>query len=181
MKAAIERVVVFGLTLGAHGELCHRGLRSVVGDATGNCESRSAVCAIQEGVTIAAITRIEQLAKAVGAGGGVCRNSGADTAEHFAGDDAKTGFSRGRHVGGENRIDARQRRRFRGESLQEDPNVSQRPFEFNGDAVGVVADKAGKVLLICQAIDERTKADALDDPADPDAYPLTRSIGIRRG
>ena len=62
------------------------------------------------------------------------------------------------------------------QSLQEDPNASQRPFDFNGDAVGVVADKAGKTLFICQAIDERTKADALDDPTDPDAYPLTRSI-----
>ena len=34
VKSAIDRVVVFGLALGAHRKNSHRGLRTVVGDPT---------------------------------------------------------------------------------------------------------------------------------------------------
>jgi len=39
-------------------------------------------------------------------------------------------------------------------------------LELDGDAVGVVGDKAGEVLVMCEAVDEGAEADALDDAAD---------------
>ena len=42
-------------------------------------------------------------------------------------------------------------------------------FELDDDAIGVVADEAGEMFFSSQPIDERSKADALHDSADPDA------------
>src|SRR5450631_4370237 len=74
VKAAIKRVVVLGLAARAHREHRHRCARAVVGDAAHNSEARSAICAIDEWVAIAAIRRIKQLAQAIGANRDVRRD-----------------------------------------------------------------------------------------------------------
>ena len=116
VKAAIERVVVFGLALGAHGKRSHRGLRPVVRDATRNGKARPAVGAVQKRITIAAVGGVEQFAKTIGAGGGVRGDTGTDPAEHLAGDDAEACLASGRQIAGCHRIDARQRRSLRSEA-----------------------------------------------------------------
>jgi hypothetical protein len=40
------------------------------------------------------------------------------------------------------------------------------PLDLDGDAIGVVADEAGELGLVREAINEGAKADALDDAAD---------------
>ena len=174
MKAAVEGVVVLNLTLGAHGKSGHRGLGAIVGNAAGDGEARSAVGAIQEWVAIASVRGIKQLTKAVGAGGSVGGDAGTDTAKNFAGNDAEAGFAFWRHIARADGVDARQGRGLRGKSCEEGLQVSRCAFELDGHASGVVADEAGQIFLVGQAINERAKADALDDPAYPDAYSLAQ-------
>ena len=89
VKAAVERIVVFGLAGRAHCELRHRGLRPVVGNAARDGEARAAVGAVEEGIAIAAVVRTKSSRRqsahvAASAGMPV-----ADLAFDLAGDDAK--------------------------------------------------------------------------------------------
>ena len=100
VEAAIGGVVVFGLAGGAHWETGHGGLGAVVGDAAGDGEAGAAVCAVEEGIAVASVGGVEQLAEAVGAGGGVGGDAGADAAEILAGEDAEGGVADGGEVPG---------------------------------------------------------------------------------
>ncbi len=65
MEAAVQRVVVFVMAVGAHLEGSHSGLRSVVGDVFDDGEARAAVGAVDEGVAVTAVGGVEELAQAV--------------------------------------------------------------------------------------------------------------------
>ena len=172
VKTAIERIVVFGLALWAHGEDGHGGLGPVVGDAASDGEAGAAVGAVEEGIAIAAVCRIQQFAKAVRAGGGVGRDAGADAAQDFAGDDTEAGFAGKCEVGCVHGVDAREGRDFGGKAGQEGFDPRWRAFQFDRDPIGIVSDKAGKMLFGGEAVDEGTESNALNDTANPNAFPL---------
>ena len=65
------------------------------------------------------------------------------------------------------RLDARERRRARGQSGEEALDVRGRAFDLELDAVAVVAHEPGHAVLLGQAEDRRAEADALDDAVDP--------------
>ena len=73
VKAAVKRVVVLPLAVGAHHEAAHGGVGAVVGDILDDGESRAAVGAVGEGVAVAAVAWREQLREAGIAGGDVGR------------------------------------------------------------------------------------------------------------
>ena len=166
VEAAIGGIVVLRLAGCAHFEPRHRSLRAVVGNAARDGEARAAVGAVEERIAIAAVAGIEQLAQAIGAGGRVGGNAGADLAARIAGDDAEVLFlvleecSRMSHG-----VDARERRCLRLQTAAKCVDSLGRPLDLNGHAAGVVADEAGEALLRCEAVDEWAKADALHDAA----------------
>src|SRR5215469_8468614 len=55
VKAAIQRIVVFGLALQTHRENGHGCLGAVVGNTACNCEAGAAVRAIEKGIAITAV------------------------------------------------------------------------------------------------------------------------------
>ena len=63
-------------------------------------------------------------------------------------------------------IDARDGRSFSAEATEEIGDALRLAFDFDGHAGGVIADVAGKLEFDSQAIDEGTKADALNDALD---------------
>ena len=65
-------------------------------------------------------------------------------------------------------IDLGQRRRPIGELAEEAIQMPRRPFDLDPDAAGAVADEAAQVQAPGQAVDERPKADALNNPLDGD-------------
>ena len=69
VEAAVERVGVFGSTALAHGEILHRRARAIVGKRVDDGEARPAIGTVDEGVAEAAVVRVEQLRRAVVAGG----------------------------------------------------------------------------------------------------------------
>ena len=74
VKAPVERVVVLALAVGAHGKGRMVVSGPVVGDVADDGEARPAVGAVGEGIAVAAVGGVEQLAQAVGAGGDVGRD-----------------------------------------------------------------------------------------------------------
>src|ERR1039458_10355613 len=77
VEAAVERVIILGLTLRTHREGFHRGVRAVIGQRFDDAEARAAVGAVGERVPIAAVGRVEDLAQAIG--------TGRDVREHQSG------------------------------------------------------------------------------------------------
>ena len=69
-----SRGSVFTSTVRAHGEACHRGLRPIIGDVLDDCEARSAVGAVDEGIMVAAVMGVEEFAQAIRADGDIRRN-----------------------------------------------------------------------------------------------------------
>ena len=74
METAVGRIVIFGSALGAHRKLGHGSFGAVVGQVTHDGEARPAIGAIDEGVMVAAVLRIEQLFHAGIAGGQIGRH-----------------------------------------------------------------------------------------------------------
>src|SRR4051812_36690990 len=65
MEAPIGWVVVFALTISAHRERRHRGQRTIVRDVANDRETRSAIRAVDEWITVAPVGRIEHFATAI--------------------------------------------------------------------------------------------------------------------
>jgi len=183
VEAAVEWVIVFGLAGGAHCECGHGGLWPVVGDAAGDGEAGAAVGAVEERVAVAAVTRIEKLAEAVGAGGGVGGDAGGNLSFDLAGNDAEAGFASSGQVSDGNGVDAGQGRSFGAKTGEKSVDARRRALKFDGDALGVVGDGTGEVFFRGQAVDEGAEADALDDAADENRTPtaLGAVLGVLRG
>ena len=179
VEAAVEGVVVLGLAGGTHGEDGHGGLRPVVGDAASDGEARTAVGAVEEGITVAAVGGIEELAETVGTGGGIGRNAGGNLAFDFAGDDAESPIASWRQVANGDGVDAGEGRNFDAEAVQECFDACGRAFNLDQDAFGVVSDGAGEGFFCSEAVDEGAKAHALDNAADAhgDAAHIVRLSG----
>ena len=66
------------------------------------------------------------------------------------------------------RVDAGEGRGFSAQAGKEGFEMGRRAFDFDGDAAGIIADRACEILFSRQPIDEGTEADTLDDAADLD-------------
>ena len=65
VKTAIQRIVIFGRTIGAHHKGRHSCLGTVVGDIFYDSEAGAAIRAIDEWVTVSAILGVEHLLQAI--------------------------------------------------------------------------------------------------------------------
>ena len=157
VEAPVCRVVVLGLAGRAHCETRHRSLRAVVGNAAGDGEARAAVGAVQEGIAIAAVGWVEQLAKAIGARRGVGGNPG--------GTRPRTSLATMRKpVRRPLSLRAQQWSQFApgaGSRSAAAPGTLRatlgRPFNFDCHSIRVVADEAGQPFLESQAVDKGPK------------------------
>src|SRR5580765_445687 len=58
VKAPIARIVILRAAIGAHLEFRHRGLLAVVGRAFDDRQPRTAIGAVEKGITVAAVGRV---------------------------------------------------------------------------------------------------------------------------
>jgi len=65
MKAAVSGVMVFRGAIGAEPKASHAGVGTVIRDGFDDGEARTAVGAIDEGVTVAPIGGVEELPPAI--------------------------------------------------------------------------------------------------------------------
>ena len=180
VESSIQRVVVFGLTLGTHREHRHRGLRAVIGNAACDGKARSAICAVEKRIAITAVGWIEKFPEAVVTGCGIRRDAGANATKDFACDDAKTDLGRRRDLFGHDRVDAGQGRSLGSEPLEKNFDAGPAPFELYDDAVSIVADEPGELLFCGEAKHERAKTDTLNHTAHPDTFADSVPFGAWR-
>ncbi|MBA7479473.1 hypothetical protein ES707_14907 [subsurface metagenome] len=74
MKPAVQGIVVFLLTLGAHLEVTHGGLRAVIGDILDDGKSWTTIGAVSKGIAEAAVGEAENFALAILTGGDIRRD-----------------------------------------------------------------------------------------------------------
>jgi hypothetical protein len=65
VKASAQRIVVFALTRFAHFKNAHRRVRAVVRNVFDNCKARSAIRAVDKGITKPPVISIEHFAQAI--------------------------------------------------------------------------------------------------------------------
>ncbi len=135
VKAAVARVVVFGLALRTHCERFHRGVRAVVRQGFDDAEAGPAIRAVGERIAVATIGRIENLAQAIGTGGNVRQNERGFIAAGFTLADFKTGVTDGIEPGGFEALNETARGFFRFEAEQEFFEHCARAFNFDKNAL----------------------------------------------
>src|SRR4051794_22631874 len=69
VEAPVRRIAILRHARAAHREPRHGGALAIVGRALDDGEARTAARAVEEGITVAAVGRIEQLAQTIVAGG----------------------------------------------------------------------------------------------------------------
>src|SRR5262245_36250826 len=106
VKASIARVVVFACALLAQWEVPHRRVRPIVGQLLNNAETRATLCAIQERIAIAAISRVEELAQTLVTGSEVRHDPRGPRAVWCALPDLELGVACGFEIGRFDAVDA---------------------------------------------------------------------------
>ena len=112
MKTAVARIVILRLARGAHAKAGHRGVRPVVRNVADDGVARPAVGAVGEGIAIAPVGRIGEIAEAVGAGGHVRRNQHELAFLRLALANREVPLAQRLDLRHQHLFDARQRRRF---------------------------------------------------------------------
>ena len=144
VKAAVARVVVFGLALRAHRERFHRGVRAVVGQGFDDAEARAAVRAVGERIAVTAVLRIENLAQTIGTGGDVRQHQRGFVTAGFAFADFKILVSDRIEPGSFEALNETARGFFGFEAEQEFFERCARAFDFDEDALWRIVDPAGE-------------------------------------
>ncbi len=164
MEAAVGRVVVFTLALRAHLEGAHRGVGAVVRKLPQNREARAAIGAVDKGVKIAPVARVEQLRHASIAS---CQVGGHESRLQR------------RHVVRKMNLEAfvtlrlnfldvdfrhlSCRRRFLGNAYDEAVKFVWVALRADENALDGVEHPAVQAMLMGQPVHERPEAYALDD------------------
>ena len=166
MEAAVVWFVVFGPALWTHRERLHRGVRAVVGQRFDDAEARTAIGAVGERITVAAVLGIEDFAQAIRARGDVRQHQRGLVAADFAGADFKCRAANGVKPRSFEALDETSRRFFGFEPEQEFFQFRTRAFDFNEDPLRGIVDPAGQSEFRGEAEDKRTEADALHRTAN---------------
>ena len=178
VETTIRRVVVLDRTGLAQRKAVHGRVRTVVGEPARDGEAGTAVGAVDEGVTPAAVAGIEHLGHALAAHGDIRRHERTRCTECVALGDAKPGLVPRRDRCGLDAEDPGQRWRLVAEARREPFEGGPVAFDLYEDPIPVVAHTAGEAETAGQAVHEGTKTDALDDATHPD--PLTNIGGGQR-
>jgi hypothetical protein len=171
VEAPVRRIVVLRLAIGAHHKGCHRRLGPVVGDILDDGEPRTTVGAVNEGVTITPVVRVEKLAQAIVADGHVGRDGQELTGLSLrVPNDKTTGFGnidRGRrHTRSGDVLDAGQRRRVGHQSLDELVQHVVRAHSLDLYAGGTVEHPTGELQFGGQIVDKGAEPHPLYDAFD---------------
>ena len=74
MKAAVQGIIVLTLTLRAHLEAAHGGLKTIIRDVLDDSEARAAVSAVGKGITVTPVAWSQNLTQTGLAGSDVRRD-----------------------------------------------------------------------------------------------------------
>ena len=176
VEAPVGRVLVLAAARGTEGEASHGRALAVVGQPLDDREPGPAVGAVGEGVVVAAVRGVEQLAAAVVAGRdvggdqlvGVRVGLALEDDERVAGLRAVRGRA-GRHRAHLVRGDVAAGRRLPRQRLAERGDRVRRALHEHLHAGGRVQHPPAQAVAHGEGVHERAEADALDHATDADA------------
>ena len=171
--AAVFNVVIFPFAVRAHGEAPHGGQRPIVGHVPHDGEARAAVGAVDEGVAVSPVLRVQQLPFTVLTEADVRRDEGVALALHKARQDRKARHPPERQppMGFDAVDDGELRRAFR-QRVQKALERGALALQLQHDAGGAVADRAAQAVFVHQPVHEGAKANALHDAVYVDPHAL---------
>ena len=179
VKAPVIGRGVFGEAGGALREPRHARLRAIVGQRAGNRVARTALRAVDERVAVAPIMRLEKLAQAVLAHGGIGRNGSRDGAV-FAFHNGEICCRRPQRLFIRfDALHAREARRVIGEPLNEAVDLDCSTLDLDDYACPIVVHPPRERKLARKAVNERPEANALHRSAH--AYPHAGDAASRAG
>ena len=168
--AAIFDVAVFPLAVRAHGKAPHGGQRTVIGQVPHDGKARAAVGAVDEGVAIAPVLRVQQLAPTVVAQAEVRRDERVALRLDQTRQDRKALVVLQRAApAGLDPVDHGELRRSLRQPVQKALQRRALPLELQHHAGGAVADRAAQPVLADLTVHEGAETDALHDAVDVDA------------
>ena len=167
---AVFDVVVFPRAVRAHGKAAHGGQGAVVRHVLHDGEARAAVGAVDEGVAIAPVLRVQQLAPTVVAQADVRRDERVALRLDQTRQDRKALVVLQRAApAGLDPIDHGELRRSLRQPVQKALQRRALPLELQHHAGGAVADRAAQPVLADLTVHEGAETDALHDAVDVDA------------
>jgi len=170
VEAAIQRVIIFRLALGAHLEVAHGGFGAVIGHILNYGKAWATIGAVGEGITVAAVFRIQQLTQTRLTRSDIRRDKLVFPFLCPARPNFKVVMTPGWVILSSYVLDVSKRWGFGLELTLELLNSLSCTFYFNLDIFRSVVHPALKVVLNGQPVDERTEADTLDDAPNANRY-----------
>jgi ELWxxDGT repeat protein len=180
VEAAVDRVLVLGAAGLAHLEARHRRVGAVVRRPKRDRQAGAAVGAVDEGVAVATVGRVPELAQALFAGGDI---RGYQRAGRVAGArlDPELALAARRDLRRGDLLDRGVRRSVLDELALEQPEHDGVALNLHDHAPPVVEREAAELPAGGEPVDEGPEADPLHDAADDDPPPLDRIPGRHRG
>jgi len=172
MKTSIQGIVILCLAGCAHWEDAHGCLVTVIGDILDNCEARTTVGAVNEGMVIPPVSRVEEFTQTVITGGTIRRNERIARGARLATRDREDGIVECWYQFGGNRIDPCQGWNLLAQCMLKAVERLGAAFDLDGHAVAVIQHKTDQAPAQRLSIDERPEAHALDDTLDDDSPSL---------
>ncbi len=177
VEPPVGRIVVLGAALPAHREPGHGRVATVVRHLPDDREPRTAVGAVDEGVVVTAVARVEELAEAGVAGGDVGWDESRSPSRAAWGD-RKSRLARHRGETRRHPVDSCEARRVGEQRVGERVESAGLSFRLDQHSFAHVLDEPGQVVPVRQAVHERPEADALDDAPDDETATLPRRHAV---
>jgi hypothetical protein len=166
MKAAVQGIIIFRLTLGAHLKVAHGGFGAVIRHILNYGKAWATIGAVGKGIAVAAVFGIQQLAKASWAGCHIRRDKLIFPCLCLALPNFKVFIAARLVIFNGYVLNVSQGWGFGLEVSLELLNSFCCTFYLNPDILRSVVNPALKVVLNSQSINERSEADALNNAPD---------------
>jgi hypothetical protein len=172
MKPPVCRIPVLPFAVGAHWKDLHGGLGAIIGDCFNNCETWTAIRAVDEGIVKSPVSGVEEFGPAIIAESDIRRDGRVCSK---AGCACKDGERSNRNGIGQwpffNRRDAGKWRGLVFEGLQKQGKPIVSSQGLNDHSVTGIADSAGDLETRGELVDKGSKSYTLDDATDKDFDP----------
>ena len=173
VKAAVTRIVVFPRTSRAQCETRHAGVGAVIGQGGGNGVAGAAMRAVDEGITVTAIIRIEQFTQTVTTCGRIWRDLGADCTNLTDGNQ-KGGFLAMGDLFADAEVINPGQRWWLLQGIEEVIQRGRGALNLDTHSCAIVTDKTAQLTFHRQPINEWAKSHALYLAGDSDSAALWR-------
>jgi hypothetical protein len=172
MKAPVQGGVVLGSAALAHDKMVHRSVGAIIRQRLDDAEAGAAIGAVDKGIAMTPIVRLEDLAQTTPAGRDIRKDESGLLTSRFAIPYDKRRVADGRKPRGFEAVDMRVRRQLSGQADQKLLEVLLTPLRLDEHTLCCIPDPTLESQCLRQTVSKRTKADPLHGSVNREAQPL---------